>query len=114
MVDNNKVIADADLSNGMAGVMKMFEIGVSQFGEHVTLFSEAVAGIPSEMQITGTQNVNIVMNGVEVLAQMEPIMRELVTGIIRDEIRRSLGPATEGSSRLDAAGVGRGKKGGLR
>jgi len=114
VVNNNKDIADSDLSSGMVGAMQMFETGVKMLGEHMESFAKSVAGIPSQLEVTGSQNVTVTVNGVEAFEKMMPAITELINDIVSSQLSQSLGPATEGSSRLDAAGVGRGKKGGLR
>ena len=88
--------------------------GFDKFAETVDKFSKSVEGIPSELTITGTEKVEIILNGAEVLTKILPSISELIDQKIREKLSKVISRGQEGSNLLDARGTGTGKTGGLR
>lgn len=52
---------------------------MGQFAVNVDRFERACGIVPNTIQLDGNQNVNVNMNGAEVLTRLEPVLEQLVT-----------------------------------
>ena len=89
-LDRMNSVFDRAIS-GFESFGDQFSQSTDSFASSVGSFAQAVLGIPNTIEMSGTHNVNVTINGAAVLQQLEPNIEKIVTDAISEQMRKIQG-----------------------
>ncbi|MBN8904882.1 hypothetical protein J0H58_31405 [bacterium] len=59
------------------------------FAGHAQALTQALSAMPRQLTIQGTHQVNVVINGAEVLSRLTPEIQQMVVGEVKTQLGRT-------------------------
>ena len=85
---NNSVGSFVNSLGVFSSVTNLFSNSVNLFNQNASGLTEALRNFPSTLSINGSQKVEVIFNGAEVLSNIQGDLREMVENGVKDQLNR--------------------------